>query len=224
VADRYSDRWMPRVDRVQEGNLGLIKAVERFDPERGTRFSTYAVWWIRHSITRALMNRGRTVRVPANLHTIYTKVRRARVHFEARRGRPGTVEELAAELGLPFERVAAAIEALELRSVSLDSAAEGETSRSADFAVPAPQNSIDERFDQERATALALRAMQTLAPRERDIIEQRFALDGQPRMTLEGLGRCYRISRERVRQLQNRALQTIRREVESSPISSLAYA
>lgn len=226
VADRYSGRWMSLADRVQEGNLGLIKAVERFDPERGTRFSTYAVWWIRHAITRALVNRGRTVRVPAHLHVIFTKLRGARPAVEAEQGRAATVAELAKAAGVPLDKAKVAVEAMELRSISLD----GPTNEEEGPAWPevlgesAPQVELDAAIVERRNEWLALRALEQLDERERDILQRRFELGGRTRMTLEALGRCYELSRERVRQLQNRALGSIRREIESSSVTDLAFA
>jgi len=226
VTDRYSRRWMPLSDLVQEGNLGLIKAVERFDPDRGTRFSTYAVWWIRHAITRALVNRGRTVRVPAHLHVLFTKIRRAQVTLRGQLGRPPTPAELAVELDVPADKIRAASEAMALRSVSLDGPPEEEDapSWSDSLGTPAPQSLIDDAFDQRRREAIALQAMEHLPARQRDILERRFALAGQTRMTLEAVGRCYDVSRERVRQLQKRALGSLRQEVETSSVNSLAFA
>ncbi|MEM9457789.1 MAG: RNA polymerase sigma factor RpoD/SigA [Myxococcota bacterium] len=225
VAERYSGHWMSLVDRVQEGNLGLLTAAERFDPDRGTRFSTYAVWWIRHAITRALVNRGRAVRIPANLHVIFTKVRRAKSELTGRLGRTPTLEELAGEIDVPLARVRAAVEAMELRSISLDGSPDDsdDALRPDALGLPAPQAAIDDLVDQRRAEALAKDAMKNLAPRDKDILERRFALAGRAPMTLEALGRCYQISRERVRQLQKRALATLRYEVESSPLNGLAF-
>ena len=133
---------------------------------------------------------------------------------------------IAAEIDVPLERVEAAVDALELRAVSLDgSPEEGPDAVSPEvLGVPAPQISIDEGMDRRRAEILARRALEQLPPREREILERRFELRGQPRVTLEALGRCYQLSRERVRQLQNRALRSLRGEVESSPVSGLAFA
>jgi len=226
VTDRYSRRWMSLSDLVQEGNLGLIKAVERFDPERGTRFSTYAVWWIRHAITRALVNRGRTVRVPAHLHSLFMKIRRAKVALRGRLGRPATTTELAEHLDVPLEKLHAASEAMEMRSVSLEGSTDDDDDLgwSDRLGVHAPQRSIDDALDLHRHEAIALDALKRLPSRERDILRRRFALSGYSRMTLEALGRCHEVSRERIRQLQNRALVSLRKEVESSPISCLALA
>lgn len=226
VADRYSGRSMALADRVQEGNLGLIKAVERFDPDHGTRFSTYAVWWIRHAITRALVDRGRTVRIPAHLHAIFTKVRAVRSELEGRLGRPARLSELAEAVELPVGKVRVAIEAMSLRSVALDSSdnEDDQPSWGDRLGTPAPQAEIDASMDANRNEVLACRALDNLGVMERHILEHRFELRGTPRMTLEALGQHYRLSRERIRQIQNRALAAIRQEVETSPVSGLAFA
>lgn len=226
IANRYSGRWMSLADRVQEGNLGLIKAVERFDPERLTRFSTYAVWWIRHAITRALVNRGRTVRVPAHLHSLGHKIRRLRPQLESQLGRNVTAVELAERLNTSAAKVDDAREAMEFRAVALEgTSADNEGASWLDrLGEPAPQLAFDEHIDRQRACALAQSALQELSPRDRDIVTQRFALGGGPRQTLEALGASYEVSRERIRQLQNRALKKLRKEVESSSVSGLAFA
>lgn len=226
VADRYSGRSMALADRVQEGNLGLIKAVERFDPDHGTRFSTYAVWWIRHAITRALVDRGRTVRIPAHLHAIFTKVRAMRSELEGRLGRPARLSELADAVELPVGKVRVAIEAMSLRAVALDSSEndDDQPSWSDRLGTPAPQAEIDARLDANRNETLACQALDNLGVMERHILERRFELRGVPRMTLEALGQHYHLSRERIRQIQNRALAAIRHEVETSPVGGLAFA
>lgn len=226
VADRYSGRSMALADRVQEGNLGLIKAVERFDPDHGTRFSTYAVWWIRHAITRALVDRGRTVRIPAHLHAIFTKVRAVRAELEGRLGRPARLSELAEAVDLPVSKVRVAIEAMSLRAVALDSSDNDDEQPSWGdrLGTPAPQAEIDAQLDNNRNETLACRALDNLGVMERHILERRFELRGMPRMTLEALGQHYHLSRERIRQIQNRALAAIRHEVETSPVGGLAFA
>lgn len=226
VADRYSGRSMALADRVQEGNLGLIKAVERFDPEHGTRFSTYAVWWIRHAITRALVDRGRTVRIPAHLHAIFTKVRAVRTELEGRLGRPARMAELAEAVELPVGKVRVAIEAMSLRAVALDASDndDDQPSWGDRLGTPAPQAEIDAQMDACRNETLACRALANLGVMERHILERRFELHGVPRMTLEALGQHYHLSRERIRQIQNRALAAIRHEVETSPVSGLGLA
>jgi RNA polymerase primary sigma factor len=224
VADRYSGRSMPLADRVQEGNLGLLKAVERFDPDHGTRFSTYAVWWIRHAITRALVDRGRTVRIPAHLHMIFTKVGTKRTELEGRLGRPARISEIAEAVDLPVAKVRAAIEAMSLRAVALEASGSDDDQPSDRLGTPAPQSEIDTQLDAGRNEPLAYRALDNLGAMEKHIVESRFELRGTPHMTLSALGQHYHLSRERIRQIQNRALAIIRHEVETSAMGSLAFA
>lgn len=225
IAKRYSNRRMSLADRVQEGNLGLLKAVERFDPERGTRFSTYAGWWIRHAITRALINRGRNIRIPAHLHTIFTKTRTAERLLRSELGREPTLEELAAAIDLPPDKVVDACEAMELRGVGLDAPTNGSDTRPVAEVLEAPAAyDADIAMDDRRNFALAHSALGELDPMERDIIEHRFGLHGNEQLTLRTLGERYSLSRERIRQLQNRALRKLRGVVEESPVPAMAFA
>jgi RNA polymerase primary sigma factor len=225
IAKRYSNHRMSLADRVQEGNLGLLKAVERFDPERGTRFSTYAAWWIRHTITRALVNRGRKIRIPAHLHTIFIKSRTAERTLRAELGREPTLQELAVALDLPPHKVADAREAMELRSVGLDAPTAGVDSRPVAEVLEAPEfYDPDTAIDDRRNLHIASSALDDLNPMERDIIEHRFGLHGNEPLTLRTLGERYSLSRERIRQLQNRALRKLRGVIESSSIPAIAFA
>jgi len=225
LAKRYSNRLLSLNDRVQEGNLGLLKAVERFDPERGTRFSTYAAWWIRHSITRALVNRGRKVRIPAHLHVIFNKSRAAEAKLQATLAREPTDAELAAAIELPVEKVQDAREAMKLRPVALDTPAWGEEGATiADQLEATSSYNADVMIDHRRNYLLAHEGMEELEDVERDIIEHRFALQGRKSMTLRALGERHSLSRERIRQLQNRGLSKLRGIIESSDLPSIAFA
>lgn len=225
LAKRYSNRLLSLNDRVQEGNLGLLKAVERFDPERGTRFSTYAAWWIRHSITRALVNRGRKVRIPAHLHVIFNKSRAAEAKLQAQLAREPTEAELAAEIELPLDKVIDAREAMKLRPVALDTPAWGEDGTTvADQLEAQPSYNADVVIDHRRNYLLAHEGMDELEEVERDIIEHRFALYGRKSMTLRALGERHSLSRERIRQLQNRGLSKLRGIIESSDLPSISFA
>ncbi len=224
IAARHADERMSLADRVQEGNLGLLMAVSRFDPERGCRFSTYAAWWIRFAITRALVNRGRSVRIPAHLHAIFGKARRAEQALRGQLGREPTVEEIAAATEIPLDKLVDARAAMEARVIALeepdgDDGAYGPASF-ASYTMPDRDAVIDDR----RNLAIARGAFDALDPMERDIIEQRFGLRGAEVMTLSMLGERYALSRERIRQLQNRALDKLRVALESSPVGATAYA
>jgi RNA polymerase primary sigma factor len=223
MASRHADGRMSLADRVQEGNLGLLMAVGRFDPERGYRFSTYAAWWIRFAITRALVNRGRSVRIPAHLHAIVGQARRAEQALRAELGREPELDEIAAAIDVPLEKLIDAREAMETRIVALD-----EPGREDGALGPALVcNGAAERdaaIDERRNLAVTSEVFDVLDPMERDIIEQRFGLRGAEVMTLGMLGKRYDLSRERIRQLQNRALDKLRVAVVSSPVGATLYA
>lgn len=225
VAKRYGRHHMPLADRVQEGNLGLLKAVERFDPERGVRFSTYAAWWIRHAVMRALVKHGRTVRIPAHVHALFTKVRQARACLRAKIGRPPTNEEIAAWLEVSPEKVRGAIEAMEFRAVGFhESASANEDSTVADRLRDERQDGWSDRVGDRIDARLADGVVDGLDKMAFDIVVHRFGLRRAERETLRGLGERYELSRERIRQLQNRALKRLRDAVEHSPVTSLSLA
>lgn len=223
IASRHPDDRMSLADRVQEGNLGLLIAISRFDPERGFRFSTYATWWIRFAITRALVNRGRSVRIPAHLHAIFCKARQAEKSLRAELARDPTDEELAAVAGIPVEKLVDARAAMESRTVGLD---DPDHEDGGAFAVMAAGSSFDtdDAIDDRRNLDVAQGAFENLDPMERDILVHRFGLEGTEASTLSLLGERHALSRERIRQLQNQALAKLRHEVESSPVGATAYA
>jgi RNA polymerase sigma factor (sigma-70 family) len=223
IAARHADERMSLADRVQEGNLGLLIAVSRFDPDRGFRFSTYATWWIRFAITRALVNRGRSVRIPAHLHAIFGKARQAEQSLRAELAHDPTDDELAAATGIPVEKLLDARAAMESRVVGLDDPDHDDGSGPAAFAAAVTPDH-DAAIDDRRNLDIAQDAFASLDPMERDIIEHRFGLQGTEVSTLSILGERHALSRERIRQLQNQALAKLRRVVESSPIGATAYA
>jgi RNA polymerase sigma factor (sigma-70 family) len=224
VAKRYGRHHMALADRVQEGNIGLLKAIDRFDPERGFRFSTYAAWWIRHAVTRALVNHGRLVRVPAHIHTLFTKVRRARSAILHELGRDPTLVEIALRIGAPLEKVDAAVEAMELRAIGLDEPTTDEGSCSIGDVLPDEQSydwadRIGERRDVRRV-AEVIGGLDVVA---HDIVVHRFGLGGVERQTLRSLGERHQLSRERVRQLQNKALLRLRQTIESIRVEPCTF-
>lgn len=225
LAGRYGVHHMSLADRVQEGNLGLLKAVDRFDPERGVRFSTYAAWWIRHAITRALTNNGRVVRVPAHVQALFTKMRHARSRLRSTYQREPTDEELATELGVTPGKLRSVRDAMQMRAVELDAPSTPGSEISLSEAVTA-ENAVEfgATLDARRNRTLAVLAFGSLEDREREILRQRFGLSGADTQTLQALGAQYGVSRERVRQLQQRALAKLRHAVESNPAPSCAFA
>jgi RNA polymerase primary sigma factor len=208
-------------DRVQEGNLGLLTAIDRFDPTRGFRFSTYAAWWIRHAISRALTERARLVRVPSHLHTLYLKCERVEARLAVTLGRAPTSAELGAALDISPEKIDLARRALRNRSVSTDAHApetEGGTLGEA-LADPGTPD-VSQALDEHRNAVVARDAFGSLSPVEQSILVQRFALAGHDRRSLTAIGSQLGVSRERVRQLQNAALAKLRARIETDPLPS----
>ena len=210
IAKRYQASGLPLLDLVQEGNLGLMHAVDKFDWRKGFKFSTYATWWIRQAITRGIANTGRTIRLPVHAGDLLTQLRKARVRFENDHGSPPSVAELAVELGLPAAKVMETMRfAAEPVSLSEplrdDSDAElGDMIEDAGAASP---------FETAAAQLLPgeiERMLVHLEPRERDILRMRYGLDrGDPR-TLEEVGRHFHLTRERIRQIEARAMSKLR--------------
>jgi RNA polymerase primary sigma factor len=221
LASRYADGKLPFADLVQEGNLGLLTAVDRFDHARGVRFCTYATWWIRHRISRAIAHHGRAVAVPAHVAQTATKLHRQRRRFEARHGARPSLEELA---GLAGVDAAHALDALAAtgRGLSLEAPRRGDRAIADDLA-DGREASDDELAGAELGRALG-RALADLAPLELDILKRRFdPADGDP-MTLRQIGAIHSLSRERVRQLQNQALAKLRERLERFERDSVSAA
>ncbi len=223
MALRYRSALMPMGDLVQEGNLGLMKAVDRFDVRKGFRFSTYASWWIRHAITRATINKARTVRVPAHLKTTYSKVTKSRRRLTAELGHQPTVEDLARDTGLSAERIRDAQTAMASRAVSLEQerSSGGDDHRTLRDLLPDPDGNTAPADLQSAAIHEYLEeAIEDLTPVELDIVRRRFGLDGGAEMTLAQVGERHCLSRERIRQLQNRALAKMRVRLQADGIGA----
>lgn len=213
LARRLAHGRLPLQDLIQEGNIGLLKAVERFDHRRGFRFSTYASWWIRHSISRAIYNKGRQVRLPVHVHDVHQKITRTRRLYEAQYGREPSMQELADATGVPAAKIEK-IASIELGPIiSLDAPASRNDDRSG-VDMLEDEQSMSPGFDLE---ALELDAgledaLASLRPMEADILRRRYGLQGVQQETLREIGERYALSRERIRQLQERAVSHMRDE------------
>jgi RNA polymerase primary sigma factor len=213
IARRFNHGRMPLADLIQEGNIGLIKAVERFDYRRGYRFSTYASWWIRHAISRGLADKGRAVRLPVHMIDVYHRVARSKRELSGKLGRQPTTEELGVATGLGVAKIEKMRGYLLDQSFSLDRAiSDTDGRRFIDFMQDeSPASQPTEQLVNAAMTSELRRLLMDLKPIEADILRQRFGLDSDKELTLKEIGEKYNLSRERIRQLQEQALLKMRR-------------
>ncbi len=217
IARRFNFGRMALADLIQEGNIGLIKAVERFDHRRGYRFSTYASWWIRHAISRALADKGRAVRLPVHMIDAYHKLGKARKELQGTLGRLPTTEELEAKSGLPAAKIEKMKTFLTDQSFSLDRPINDEDGRLFIEFVTDPNDdgqTTDDMMVSETMSTEVRSQLAHLRPIEADILRQRFGFDNDQELTLKEIGEKYNLSRERIRQLQEQALDKMRRALQ----------
>jgi RNA polymerase primary sigma factor len=210
IARDYANFGLPLLDLISEGNIGLMKAVERFDPKKGGKLSTYAAWWIKQSIKRALANQTKTIRLPIHLVEKIGKMRRVSSQMMEELGREPTDDELADEIGLSSSKVAA-LKSAALRPASLDEPIqEGEGFQFGDIVGDEESDNPFETLRDKDMLEEVGELLDVLDHRERMIINSRFGLDGQEPRTLEEIGETLGVTRERIRQLQNVALLKLR--------------
>ena len=214
IARDYEGIGLPLLDLISEGNIGLMKAVERFDPSKGGKLSTYGSWWIKQSIKRALANQSKTIRLPVHLVDKISKMRRVAMRLQEELGREPTDEELGEELGITRARVAQ-MRLAAIRPASLDAPIGDEDSNN--FAEVVQDENADtpyEMLEDKTVTGMLQEMVTKLDPREATIVRYRFGLDGGSEKTLEEVGEKFGVTRERVRQIQNIALRKLRKMIE----------
>src|ERR1022692_2834237 len=214
IAHDYANLGLPLLDLISEGNIGLMKAVERFDPAKGGKLSTYAAGWIKQSIKRALANQSKTIRLPVHLVDKIAKMRRTAMKLQEVFGREPTDEELADEMGMSPSRVAQ-MRTAAIRPASLDAPIGDDDSNN--FAEVVQDENADtpyQQLEEKTVTRMLQEMVKTLDHREATILRSRFGLDGGTQKTLEEVGVKFGVTRERVRQIQNIALKKLRKMIE----------
>jgi RNA polymerase primary sigma factor len=220
VARNFHHHRIPFIDLIQEGNVGLMKAVHRFDHERGFRFSTYAHWWIRQSIERAIINKGSQVRLPVHVIDSRRQVGRASARLQQRLGRAPTPGELSRNLRMPQAKVEQILNGVQQDPVSLDEPVGGDDPRKyLDLVRDDANPGLDEAVIRENTHEHVRELLHLLNPIEKDIIRRRFGLGDDTDQTLDEIGKIYNLSRERVRQIQAQGLMKMRRMCERRKIS-----
>ena len=210
VAKRYAGRGLPFLDLIQEGNLGLMKAAEKFEPDRGFRFSTYATWWIRQSITRAIADQGRVIRIPVHLVESINRVKKTAGELLRRTGREPTAEEIAAQLDMEPARVRELIQ-LAQDPIRLETpVGEEEDAHLEDFIQDDEAGVPADEAGRQLLRRELMNVLKSLTPREERVIALRFGLEDGRARTLEELGREFNVTRERVRQIEAKALRKLR--------------
>jgi len=216
IARDYEDYGLPLLDLINEGNIGLMKAVERFDPSKGAKFSTYSSWWIKQSVKRALANQSKTIRLPVHMVDKIAKMRRVLVRLTEDLGREPSDEEVSAEMGIKPRRIRL-MRLASMRPTSLDAPiGEDEGNTIGDIVEDEKVETAYETLEKKTLTSMIVELVRHLDPREASILRYRFGLDGGKERTLDQVGKKFGVTRERIRQLQNTALLKLRKMMEQA--------
>lgn len=219
VAKQYQNQGLSLPDLINEGNVGLIKAAEKFDETRGFKFISYAVWWIRQSILQAIAEQSRLVRLPLNQVGSVNKIARELSRFEQEHERKPSVDEIAERVDLPEDKIADAMKA-NSRHVSMDAPiADGEDSSMIDF-LAGDSSNTDRELAIESLKAEVSRILKLLTDKEQKVLRAFFGIDGSPEMTLDEIGEKYNLTRERVRQIKEKALRRLRHNTKNKLLKS----